>query len=110
MAIGEDTNHEELGGAEMHSRISGVSDYLARDERDAIRIGREIVANLEWKKASAPLPRPVDPPRYEADELLGVASPDYKVPDDAREVIARICDGSRFSELKALYGTTLVCG
>src|SRR5439155_26190915 len=110
MATGEEVDHEELGGAEMHSRISGVSDYLARDERDAIRIGREIVAHLEWKKASAPLLRLVEPPCYDADELLGVASPDYKVPYDAREVIARLCDGSRFSEFKALYGTTLVCG
>jgi acetyl-CoA carboxylase carboxyltransferase component len=110
MAIGEDVGHEELGGAEMHSRVSGVSDYLARDERDAIRIGREIVAHLDWKKGAAPRPRPIEPPRYEADELLGIASPDIKVPFDSREVIARIVDGSRFSEFKPLYGSTLVCG
>jgi acyl-CoA carboxylase subunit beta len=110
MATGEDTDHEELGGAAMHARISGVSDYLARDERDAIRIGREIVAHLEWRKAAQPLPRPVDPPRYDPEELLGIASPDVKVPFDQREVIARIVDGSRFSEFKPLYGTTLVCG
>jgi acetyl-CoA carboxylase carboxyltransferase component len=110
MATGEDTDHEELGGAEMHSRISGVSDYLARDERDAIRIGREIVAHLNWRKGAAPLPRPIEPPRYDAEELLGIASPDIKVPFDSREVIARIVDGSRFSEFKPLYGTTLVCG
>ena len=110
MATGEDTDHEELGGAEMHSRISGVSDYLARDERDAIRIGREIVAHLEWKKAAQPAPRPIEPPRHDPDELLGIASPDVKVPFDQREVIARIVDGSRFSEFKPLYGTTLVCG
>ena len=110
MATGEDTDHEELGGAEMHSRISGVSDFLARDERDAIRIGREIVAHLEWKKAAQPAPRPIEPPRYDPDELLGIASPDVKVPFDQREVIARIVDGSRFSEFKPLYGTTLVCG
>jgi acetyl-CoA carboxylase carboxyltransferase component len=110
MAIGEDTNHEELGGAEMHSRISGVSDYLARDERDAIRIGREIVAHLDWRKGATPRARRVDPPRYDADELLGIASPDIKVPFDSREVIARIVDGSRFSEFKPLYGSTLVCG
>ncbi len=110
MATGEDTNHEELGGAEMHSRISGVSDYLARDERDAIRIGREIVAHLEWKKGATPMPRAVEEPRYPAEELLGIVSPDVKVPFDQREVIARIVDGSRFSEFKALYGTTLICG
>jgi acetyl-CoA carboxylase carboxyltransferase component len=110
MATGEDTDHEQLGGAEMHSRISGVSDYLACDERDAIRIGREIVAHLGWKKAAAPAPREIEPPRYDPGELLGIASPDVKVPFDQREVIARIVDGSRFSEFKPLYGTTLVCG
>ncbi|MDX2090986.1 MAG: carboxyl transferase domain-containing protein [Kofleriaceae bacterium] len=110
MAIGEDTDHEELGGAEMHSRISGVSDYLARDERDAIRIGREIVSHLNWRKGAVPLPRPVEEPRYPAEDLLGIASPDIKVPFDQREVIARIVDGSRFSEFKPLYGSTLVCG
>jgi acetyl-CoA carboxylase carboxyltransferase component len=110
MATGEDTDHEELGGAEMHSRISGVSDYLARDERDAIRIGREIVAHLDWRKGGRPTPRPIEPPKYSPDELLGVASPDIKVPFDSREVIARIVDGSRFSEFKPLYGSTLICG
>jgi len=110
MAIGEDVSHEELGGAEMHSRISGVSDYLAKDERDAIRLGREIVAHLNWRKGAAPLPRAVEPPKYDAEDLLGIASPDVKVPFDQREVIARIVDGSRFSEFKPLYGSTLVCG
>jgi acetyl-CoA carboxylase carboxyltransferase component len=110
MATGEEVDHETLGGAEMHSRVSGVSDYLARDERDAIRIGREIVTHLQWQKASAPRAREIEPPRYDADELLGIASPDIKVPFDSREVIARIVDGSRFSEFKSLYGTTLVCG
>jgi acyl-CoA carboxylase subunit beta len=110
MATGEDTTHEDLGGAEMHSRVSGVSDYLARDERDAIRIGREIVAHLEWRKGGSPLAREIESPRYAADELLGIASPDIKVPFDSREVIARIVDGSRFSEFKPLYGSTLVCG
>ncbi len=110
MATGEDSEHEELGGAEMHSRVSGVSDYLADDERDAIRLGREIVAHLGYRKAAAPPPRLVRPPRYAADELLGVVSPDIKIPFDAREVIARLVDDSRFSEFKPLFGATLVCG
>jgi len=110
MATGEDTEHEELGGAEMHSRVSGVSDYLARDERDAIRIGREIVAHLDWRKGAPSPARPIEPPRYDAEELLGIASPDVKVPWDQREAIARIVDGSRFSEFKPLYGSTLICG
>src|SRR5690606_7966088 len=95
---------------EMHSRVSGVSDYFAENEVEAIRLGREIVAHLEWTKPSAPLPRPIEAPVYDPEELLGVASWDVKVPFDAREVIARITDGSRFSEFKPLYGQTLVCG
>jgi acyl-CoA carboxylase subunit beta len=110
MATGEDTDHEDLGGAEMHSRRSGVSDYLAKDERDAIRIGREIVSHLNWTKGATPVPRAITPPIYDPEDLLGIASPDVKVPFDQREVIARIVDGSRFSEFKPLYGTTLVCG
>ncbi len=110
MAIGEETTHEELGGAEMHSRVSGVSDYLAADERDAIRIGREIVAHLDWRKAGRATPRPIEPPAHDPDELLGIASADIRVPFDAREVIARVVDGSRFSEFKPLYGSSLVCG
>ncbi|MCA9528605.1 MAG: acyl-CoA carboxylase subunit beta [Myxococcales bacterium] len=110
MATGEETGHEALGGAEMHSTVSGVSDYLAEDELDALRLGREIVAHLDWKKASRPTPRPVTPPRYDPAELVGIASADIKVPFDPREVIARVVDGSRFSEHKRRYGPTLVCG
>jgi acetyl-CoA carboxylase carboxyltransferase component len=110
MAIGEETDHEELGGADMHSRLSGVSDYLAGDELDAIRLGREIVAHLSWRKAGPPPRRPVEPPRHDPEELLGIASADVRIPFDAREVIARVVDGSRFSEFKPLYGATLVCG
>jgi acetyl-CoA carboxylase carboxyltransferase component len=110
MATGEDTNHEELGGAEMHSRVSGVSDYFAADEHDAIRLGREIMAHLNWQKRG-PHPRAeVEAPVYDAEELLGIVSADVKVPFEAREVIARLTDGSRFSEFKPLYGSTLVCG
>ncbi len=110
MATGEETTHEELGGAEMHSRKSGVSDYLAENEVDAIRLGREIVAHLDWHKATPAPTRPVDPPLYDPDELLGIASADIKAPFDSHEVIARIVDGSRFSEFKPLYGSTLICG
>lgn len=110
MATGEETTHEELGGAEMHSRVSGVSDYLAEDEEDAIRIGREIVAHLNWKKAGPPPSPEVEEPLYPAEDLLGIASADVRIPFDAREVIARIVDGSRFSEFKPLYGPELVCG
>lgn len=110
MATGEETTHEELGGAEMHSRVSGVSDYLAEDEDDALRIGREIVAHLEWKKGGPPPRREVEEPLYPAEDLLDVASADVRIPFDAREVIARIVDGSRFSEFKPLYGPELVCG
>ena len=110
MAIGEDTNHEELGGAEMHSSISGVSDYLAEDEIDAIRLGREIVAHLNWRKGATVLPREVDEPLYDPEELLGIASADVRIPFDQREVINRIVDGSRFSEFKPLYGRTMLCG
>src|SRR5687767_4466523 len=110
MATGEESDHEELGGAEMHSRVSGVSDYLAEDELDAIRAAREIVAHLNWHK-HGPLPAPeVEQPRHDPDELLGIAPPDVKIPFDSREVIARLVDGSRFSEFKPLYGSTLVCG
>ena len=110
MATGEETTHEALGGAEMHSRVSGVSDYLAQDERDAIRLGREIVAHLNWRKGATPLPATVHPPQHDAEDLLGIASADIKVPFDIREVIARVVDDSRFSEFKPLYGNTLVCG
>ncbi|MFW5877139.1 MAG: acyl-CoA carboxylase subunit beta [Myxococcota bacterium] len=110
MATGEETGHEELGGAEMHSSISGVSDYLAEDEVDALRLGREIVSHLNWRKGAAVLPRPVEEPLYDPDEILGIASADVRVPFDQREIIARIVDGSRFSEFKPQYGNTLVCG
>jgi acyl-CoA carboxylase subunit beta len=110
MATGEDADDESLGGAEMHSRVSGLSDYLASDEYECIAIGRNIVEHLAWrKKGRQPRPHP-DPPLYDEDELLGIASIDLKVPFDPREVIARVFDGSRFDEYKPLYGTALVTG
>jgi len=110
MATGEEASAEDLGGATMHSTVSGVSDQLARDDRDAIRIGREIVAHLNWRKAGPNPLLEVEEPLYPADDLLGLATSDLRKPLDAREVIARIVDGSRFSEHKPLYGKTLVCG
>lgn len=108
MATGEVADDEALGGAEMHSRTSGLSDYLAIDEYDAIRQARELMARL-GSPAGAP-PELADEPLYDPDELLGVVSADVRVPFDAREVIARIVDGSRFTEFKPLYGATLVTG
>ncbi len=109
MATGEVTDDESLGGAAMHSRLSGVSDYLARDESHAIALARQIVGHLKWHKAHGPDQR-AEPPRYDPDELLGVVSADVRVPFDQREVIARLVDGSRFSEFKRDYGPTLVTG
>ena len=110
MAIDEDADEEELGGAEMHARTSGLADYLALDEPDALRIGRQIVEHLRWRKAGpGPDRAPVDP-AYDPDELLGIPSADVRQPFEAREVLARILDGSEFEEFKPLYGTTLVTG
>lgn len=111
MATNEVVDDETLGGAEMHSKISGVSDYLAQDELDGIRIARELVANLDTTRGLAPLrASEYQEPHYPIDELLGIVSVDTKVPFDCREVIARIVDGSEFHEFKKDYGTTLVCG
>jgi acetyl-CoA carboxylase carboxyltransferase component len=110
MATGEESDDEELGGAEMHSQVSGLSDYLADDEWDALRIGREIVANLNWRKLG-PAPTPcVEPPFYNPEELLGLAPADLKISVDMREIIARIVDGSRFHEFKPAYGVNLITG
>jgi acyl-CoA carboxylase subunit beta len=110
MATGEESNDEELGGAEMHSKISGLSDYLAADELDALRIGREIVANLNWKKLGPAPVQDVEEPLYDAEDLLGLAPADLKIPVDMREIIARIVDGSRFHEFKPAYGANLITG
>jgi acyl-CoA carboxylase subunit beta len=110
MATGEVVDDETLGGALMHSQTSGVSDFLAENERDALRLAREVVAHLDWTKEATPLARHVEAPRFDADDLLSIVSADPRVPFDPREVIARIVDGSRFSEFKPRYGNTLVCG
>lgn len=110
MATGEIADDESLGGADMHARTSGLADYYAVDEKDAIRIGRRIVARLNWRKTGpAPASNPL-PPRFDEEELLGIVPLDLKVPFDPREVIARLVDDSDFDEFKALYGTSLVTG
>jgi acyl-CoA carboxylase subunit beta len=111
VATGEDASDEELGGAEMHAAVSGLADYLAEDELDAIRMARAVIGHLHWKKLG---PGPVTvtpaPPVHDSEELLGIMPPDLRSPVDAREIIARIVDGSRFEEFKPRYGPTLVTG
>lgn len=109
MATGEESDDESLGGAEMHARTSGLADYFAVDEADAIRIGRRIVARLNRVKLG-PAPRAVTEPLADPDELLGVVPADLRIPFDPREVIARVVDGSEFDEFKPLYGGSLVTG
>lgn len=109
-ATGEEVSAEELGGAEVHTRESGVADHYAQDDRDALLICRDIVANLNrtFRQPMA-LKTPVDP-LYSQDELYGIIPRDTRKPYDIREVIARLVDGSEFQEFKANYGTTLVTG
>ncbi len=110
MATGEESDDESLGGAEMHARTSGLADYLAADEPDAIRICRRIVARLNWRK-QGPLPAaPPAPALYDEEQLLGIVPPDLRIPFDPHEVIARVVDGSDFDEFKPAYGTSLVTG
>ena len=110
MATGEESDDETLGRAQMHSEVSGLSDYLADDEMDALRICREVVSHLNWsKKGNKPSVKSVEP-IYEQDELLGILSEDLKSAVDIKEIIARFTDGSRFEEFKPLYGSSLVCG
>jgi geranyl-CoA carboxylase beta subunit len=110
-ATGERATDEELGGAEMHSTVSGVSDYLAEDDADGIRLCREIVAKLHWNDG-VPVPPKLDfrEPRYSPDELCGAVPVDYRKPYDVHEVIARIVDGSDFLDFKPLYGVHTICG
>ncbi len=110
-ATGEEVSAEELGGADVHSRTSGVTDHYALNDEHALAITREIVANLSRRKPEPPFGvRAPEPPRHAPAELYGVVPTDLRRAYDAREVIARIVDGSRLHEFKALYGTTLVCG
>jgi acetyl-CoA carboxylase carboxyltransferase component len=111
MATGEESDDESLGGAEMHSRVSGLSDYLAEDESDAIRLCRQVVRRLNWRKRGpGPTMLPALEPLYDIDDLVGIASIDLKEPFDMREVIARIVDGSEYDEFKPAYGASLTTG
>lgn len=110
MATGEDADAESLGGAEMHCTTSGLGDYLAENEIDAIRICRDVVSHLNWKKLGPGPTAVFDEPIYNPQDLLGIVSEDLRTPFDIREIIARTVDGSLFEEFKPLYGPTLVCG
>jgi acetyl-CoA carboxylase carboxyltransferase component len=113
MATGEESDDESLGGGAMHARVSGLADYLAVGEPDAIRLGRRIVARLNWRKRGPPAAVPtadVAPPAYTADGLLGIVPADLRIPFDPREVVARVVDGSDFDEFKPAYGSSLVTG
>lgn len=109
-ATGEIVDAESLGGADTHTRLSGVADYMAEDDAHALALGREIIGNL----GSAPKPnirlKTPKAPNYDPASVMGVVPADAKTPYDARELIARLVDGSEFEEFKANYGTTLVCG
>ncbi len=111
VATGEDSEEEELGGALMHATESGLADYLADDEREAIRMARDVVAHLHWRKQGpGPVTADPEPPLHDPGELLGVMPLDLRGAVDAREIIARVVDGSRFEEFKMRYGPTLVTG
>jgi 3-methylcrotonyl-CoA carboxylase beta subunit len=109
-AIGEVVSAEDLGGGDVHTRLSGVADHLAENDLHALSIARQIVANLNWQKPQPLRLAPARPPLFDARELYGVIPADPRKPFDVREIIARLVDGSEFDEFKARFGSTLVCG
>ncbi|AVA20740.1 MULTISPECIES: carboxyl transferase domain-containing protein [unclassified Rhizobium] len=109
-ATGEVVSAEDLGGGDVHTRLSGVADHLARDDAHALALARQAVANLNRHKPTTVELREPEPPLYDPEDMLGIVPSDLRTPYDVREVIARIVDGSRFDEFKARYGATLVCG
>ncbi|HXZ05158.1 MAG TPA: carboxyl transferase domain-containing protein [Ktedonobacteraceae bacterium] len=109
-ATGEEVSAEELGGADVHCRISGVTDHYAMNDEHALAICRSIVSNLNRRKYIPWDITSPEPPRYDPNELLGIIPKDHRKSYDVREIIARLVDGSRLHEFKELYGTTLVCG
>ena len=110
MATGEEVSAEDLGGADVHTRLSGVADHYARNDFHALALARQAVSRLNRVKPQALAIQPVVEPLYPASDLLGIVPSNVRKPYDVREVIARIVDGSAFDEFKALFGTTLVCG
>ena len=109
-ATGEEVDAETLGGADTHTRLSGVADHFAENDTHALAIARELVAHLNRSKAAGAVRHKVSEPLYPAEDLYGILPTDTRYPFEVREIIARIVDGSEFSEFKARYGTTLVCG
>lgn len=114
-ATGEEVSAEDLGGAIVHTSISGVSDHFANDEEEAFVITRNIIESLNYKSkgkilGQTQVQNKVQEPAYPSDEILGIISKDTRIPYDVREIIARLVDGSEFHEFKAKYGTTIVCG
>jgi acetyl-CoA carboxylase carboxyltransferase component len=109
-ATGEEVTAEELGGGEMHSRVSGVTDHLAANEDEALHLCRNVIENLNTVKRVELDLKPPEDPIYAPEEIYGVLPADLKHPYDVREILARLVDGSCFHEFKAGYGTTLVCG
>jgi len=109
-ATGEEVSAEELGGADVHTRLSGVADYFAEDDDHAIELLRTIVSTLTSAKTLPPDMTPPEEPRYDAAEIYGIVNADIRKPYDVREILARLVDGSRFDEFKERYGTTLVTG
>jgi 3-methylcrotonyl-CoA carboxylase beta subunit len=109
-ATGEEVSAEDLGGGDVHTRLSGVADHLAENDVHALAIARRIVASLNRRKTVDLALGGGDEPLYDPEEIHGIVSADPRKPFDVREIIARVVDGSRFDEFKARYGSTLVCG
>jgi len=110
MATGEMADAETIGGAQKHAEVSGLAEYLAEDEMDALRLCREVVSHLNWRKPDAEPTLEGDEPAHDPEELLGLVSRDLRQPVDVRDVISRVVDGSRFEEFKPRFGTSMVCG
>ncbi|QGG94071.1 acyl-CoA carboxylase subunit beta [Actinomarinicola tropica] len=110
MATGEESDDETLGGAALHAEVSGLGDYFAEDEMDALRLCREVVSHLDVAKPGPESTGPGDPPIHDPEELLGLVSRDLRQPVDVRDVIARSVDGSRFEEFKPRWGPSMICG